>query len=39
MIIIILASGIGLSLWYVRNKKQRTTNNQISTLCGDAMLY
>jgi len=39
MIIVILASGIGLSLWYVRNKKQKTTNNQISTRIGDAMLY
>jgi len=29
MIIIILASGIGLNLWYVKNKKQKTTNNQI----------
>jgi len=38
-IIIILASGIGLSLWYVKNKKQKTTNNQIPIRCGDAMLY
>jgi len=37
--IIILASGIGLSLWYIRNKKRKTTNNQISIRCGDAMLY
>jgi len=34
-VLIILASGIGLSLWYIKKKKQKP----ISTRYGDAMLY
>jgi len=37
MIIIILASGIGLSLWYVRSKKQKTQTTKylydVAMLC------
>jgi len=38
-IIIILASGIGLSTWWIRNKKRKTLNTQTQMRCSDAMLY
>jgi len=38
-IIIIVGSGIGLSIWYIRNKKRKTINNQTQMRCGDAIIY
>jgi len=37
-IILIIASGIDLSIWWIKNKKQKITSTQKQMRCDDAML-